>query len=368
MLDNLPRTLEWVAADQGEPAFLRLIDQRKLPHDLVYLDCKTSEQVCDAIATLAVRGAPAIGDSGAYALVIWALNEWAREAAEQGADPQSPKAFMDAFTARADHIANVRPTAVNLSWAVNQCVQAACNAANEGAGVAALSDVLLACASKIEDDDRRNCKLIGEVGADEFAAIAERLGRPLRVETHCNAGSLACAFFGTATSVIYHAHERGLIEKVWVDETRPVDQGARLTAWEMKQAGVSYALICDNMAGSLMRAGQVDAVVVGADRVCANGDFANKIGTYPLAVLANYHNVPFYTAAPRSTFDMSLDSGQQIPIEERDPSEVRSAPVAGGRWELIAPEDAPVYNPAFDVTPHELLAGIITEEGVKRYA
>lgn len=352
MLENLPATMYWDA----EEGCLQLLDQRKLPHETSYLACTTSEQVCDAIATLGVRGAPAIGDAGAYAVALWALSE----------RPADDELFDAAFEQRCTQIAAVRPTAVNLSWAVEKCAQ---YARELRAGAAALDEVaasLLELAHQILAADKADCKRIGELALPELEQLVAKLGRPLRVETHCNAGSLATGFYGTATSVIYHGFAAGLIEKVWVDETRPVDQGARLTAWELMQAGVPCTLICDNMAGSLMKAGQVDMVVVGADRICANGDFANKIGTYPLAVLASHHGVPFYTAAPESTFDRSLEGGDAIVIEQRDPMEVRCAPVSGGNWQLIAPEDVDVYNPAFDVTPHELVAGIFTENGIVR--
>ena len=349
MLEKLPRTLYW------ENGALFLLDERRLPHEAAYLECTLSGQVCDAIAQLAVRGAPAIGDAGAYAVALWCLNE----------RPADESAFEAAFEERCGQIAAVRPTAVNLSWAVSRCAAAVRSALAAGLGVPAAANAALELAHATLEDDIASCKRIGELALPELRALAERLGRPLRVQTHCNAGSLATGFYGTATSVIYHGWEAGLIEKVWVDETRPVGQGARLTAWELMQAGVPCTLVCDNMAGALMQAGQVDMVVVGADRICANGDFANKIGTYPLAVLAQHHGVPFYTAAPQSTFDRSLASGADIVIEQRDPLEVRSALTAGG-WELVAPADVEVFNPAFDVTPHQLLAGIFTEDGILR--
>lgn len=350
MLENLPATMYW----DEEASCLQLLDQRKLPHETAYLPCRLSGQVCDAVASLGVRGAPAIGDAGAYAVALWAMNE----------RPMDDGSFDAALAQRCAEIAAVRPTAVNLSWAVGRCLHSAQKLRDQGASPQQTADSLLQLAHEILDADKADCKRIGELALSELKALVDKIGRPLRVETHCNAGSLATGFYGTATSVIYHGFEAGLIEKVWVDETRPVDQGARLTAWELMQAGVPCTLICDNMAGSLMAAGEVDMVVVGADRICANGDFANKIGTYPLAVLASYHNVPFYTAAPESTFDRSLATGDEIVIEQRDPMEVRCAPVTGGNWQLIAPEDVDVYNPAFDVTPHQLVAGIFTENGL----
>lgn len=352
MLENLPATMYWDA----EGSCLQLLDQRKLPHETSYLRCTTSEQVCDAIATLGVRGAPAIGDAGAYAVALWVMQE----------RPVDDELFDAAFERRCEEIAAVRPTAVNLSWAVGKCAEHVRVLRAGGATPQELADGLLELAHQVLAADKADCKRIGELALPELEQLVAKLGRPLRVETHCNAGSLATGFYGTATSVIYHGFAADLIEKVWVDETRPVDQGARLTAWELMQAGVPCTLICDNMAGSLMRAGEVDMVVVGADRICANGDFANKIGTYPLAVLAQYHGVPFYTAAPESTFDRNLATGDEIVIEQRNPMEVRCAPVSGGAWQLIAPEGVDVYNPAFDVTPCELVAGIFTDQGIVR--
>ena len=219
-------------------------------------------------------------------------------------------------------------------------------------------------ACQLMEDEIYSCKLIGENGAVIISTLAQRLGRPLRIETHCNAGALATAAWGTATSIIYHAFENGDVEKVWVDETRPVEQGARLTAWELEQAGVPYTLISDSMAGSIMGQGLVDAVIVGADRVCANGDVANKIGTYPLAIVASYHGVPFFVAAPHSTFDKSLTTGDEVVIEQRDATEVRCMPY-GHQWLPIAPTECDVFNPAFDITPNELITGVITETGIE---
>lgn len=352
MLENLPATMYWDAAE----GCLQLLDQRKLPHEKSYLRCVTSAEVCDAIATLGVRGAPAIGDAGAYAVALWAMSE----------RPSDGNRFATALEQRCAEIAAVRPTAVNLSWAVDKCLTRARELLGADAKPEQVAEALLQLAHDILAADKADCKRIGELALPELELLVAKIGHPLRIETHCNAGSLATGFYGTATSVIYHGFEAGLVERVWVDETRPVDQGARLTAWELMQAGVPCTLVCDNMAGSLMREGKVDMVVVGADRICANGDFANKIGTYQLAVLADYHEVPFYAAAPESTFDRSLATGDEIVIEQRDPMEVRCAPVTGGKWQLIAPDDVDVYNPAFDVTPHELVAGIFTEHGIVR--
>lgn len=370
MLENMPRTLEWVPGSDGQPDTLRLVDQRRLPRALAFVECTKAQQVCDAIADLVVRGAPAIGCAGAYALALWARNEWRRQALRARIPTSDATLFMTMLESRAKGIATVRPTAVNLSWAVTRCIDAvraillkpdaATQAAGlEGGMVTVAQDILLAEARAIEAEDEENCRLIGVHGAAELEHMGAHMGRPLNVETHCNAGSLATAFYGTALSVVYHAHKQGDIEQVWVDETRPVGQGARLTAWELGRAGVPYTLICDNMAGSIMRAGKVDAVIVGADRICANGDFANKIGTYPLAVLAAQHEVPFFVAAPSSSFDKKLASGEDIVIEQRDAEEVRAG--------VDAPEGCNVYNPAFDVTPNSLVTGgFITEEGIAR--
>lgn len=380
--EEIPESLHWQPALDGwvpsalttanlDDAAARLIvlDQRMLPHSIEYIDCFTSKQVCDCIADLAVRGAPAIGMAGAYATVLWAKNEWPviREAKRQA----NPKSAVDSVTVfarklaqRGKEIAAVRPTAVNLAWAVDQLVDYAKKAALQGASADKIVAGLEERAIKLAENDIEACKKIGESGAEILSRLALEIGRPLRVETHCNAGALGTAKWGTATSIIYHAFEAGDIEKVWVDETRPVEQGARLTTWELGRAGVPYTLICDNMAGSIMRAGLVDVVIVGADRICANGDVANKIGTYSLAVLANHHGIPFYVAAPQSTFDCNLASGDEIVIEERADREVRGMPY-GQQWLPIAPAISEVYNPAFDVTPRELITEIITETGVE---
>ncbi len=379
---DIPESLRWQPALEGwvpsalttanlddAAARLMILDQRMLPRSVEYIDCFTSKQVCDCIASLAVRGAPAIGIAGAYATVLWAKNEWPviREAKRQvnpKSDVDSAMVFSRKLAHRVKDIAATRPTAVNLAWACNQLIDYANKAAQIGANYNEITEGLENRARSIEENDRKSCTEIGERGAEIFARLAAKLGRPLRVETHCNAGSLGTAGWGTATAAIYHAFEAGDIEMVWIDETRPVEQGARLTTWEMDRAGVPFTLICDNMAGSIMRAGLVDAVIVGADRICANGDVANKIGTYPLAVLANHHDIPFYVAAPQSTFDRSLSCGDEIVIEERDEAEVRGMPY-GHRWLPIAPSSSRAFNPAFDVTPNELIAGIITDTGVE---
>lgn len=378
---DIPESLRWQPALEGwipsalttanlddAAARLTILDQRMLPHTVEHIDCFTSKQVCDCIADLAVRGAPAIGIAGAFATVLWAKNEWPviREAKRQvnpKSDVDSATVFARKLARRVEEIAATRPTAVNLAWACNQLSAYAKKASLQGASADQITEMLESLAITIAEDDARACKRIGERGAAILASLAADKGRPLRIETHCNAGALATSAWGTATSVIYHAFEAGDIEKVWVDETRPVEQGSRLTTWELGRAGVPYTLICDNMAGSIMRAGLVDAVIVGADRICANRDVANKIGTYSLAVLAHHHRIPFFVAAPQSTFDRSLSNGGEIVIEERDEREVRGMPY-GHQWLPLAPANSEVYNPAFDVTPHDLISGIITETGI----
>ncbi len=364
-LHNLPKTLEWAykQEDDVQPsasfsAMLTLLDQRKLPQTLEYVTCTTVVETEEAIANMTVRGAPALGDCGAAAVAIWAANEW------EGDDTDTI-GFLHQLETVAAHVAQVRPTAVNLSWGANQIVLRVREFVEQGSMSAAkITESLCERVQEICEDDIASCRAIGENGSALFHELAQELGHPLRVETHCNAGSLATAYYGTATSVIYHAYAAGDIEKVWVDETRPVDQGARLTAWEMGAAGVPHTLICDDMAGTLMQHGEVDAVVVGADRICANGDTANKIGTYQLAVLANYHHVPFFIAAPQTTIDRSLATGEEIVIEERDAKEVRCFPHRG-EWLEVAPEDVDVFNPGFDVTPRKLIRAIITDTGVE---
>ena len=380
--ERIPQSLRWQPALAGwvpsalttanldeAAARLTVLDQRMLPASTEYISCFTSKQVCDLIADLAVRGAPAIGMAGAFAVVLWAKNEWpliceAKLKANPKSAMDSATVFASKLEQRAAEIAATRPTAVNLAWAVDQLVKWAKMSALHGASTEQITDGMEERALKIAQDDIAACKRIGEYGAEIFSRLVVEKERRLRVETHCNAGALGTVAWGTATSIIYHSFDAGDIEKVWVDETRPVEQGARLTTWELDHAGVPYTLICDNMAGAIMRAGLVDAVVVGADRICANGDVANKIGTYPLAVLARYHRIPFFVAAPQSSFDRDLKSGEEIVIEQRSAREVRGMPY-GQQWLPVAPGTCDVYNPAFDVTPHELISGIITETGIE---
>jgi methylthioribose-1-phosphate isomerase len=337
-----PRTIAWVGDIDG---FVRLIDQTHLPGRLEYRDCRTVEEVWEAIRSLRVRGAPAIGIAAAYGVVLGmqsAVN-YGRPAYEQRLDEV------------AAHLRTSRPTAVNLFWALERMQRHLLEAPGHLAAPA-LSRRLLQEARAIEDEDRQMCRAIGEVGA---SLIGEGQG----VLTHCNAGGLATADFGTALAVMFTAAERGRRFHVYADETRPLLQGARLTAWELQQRGIDVTLICDSMAAQVMKEGRVHLVVVGAGphtpRIAANGDTANKIGTYGVALLARAHDLPFYVAAPSSTFDLSLATGQAIPIEQRDPREVTH-----GFGRQTAPDGVHVYNPAFDVTPAKLITGIITEKGL----
>jgi len=327
------------------PDAVVLIDQLALPHDERYVTCQSWRDVAERIRDMTVRGAPAIGVAAAGALALAA-----REAAFEHPDDRS--AFEAVLDEAAQGLAATRPTAVNLSWAIGELrsLWQRCGAAPQECWL-----TLLARAREIHDDDIRRCFAIGAFGAALFKAGDSIL-------THCNAGALATAGYGTALGVIRAAHERyGGDLSVLVDETRPWLQGARLTAWELAVEGIPYAVISDNMAGHFIARGEVDGVVVGADRIAANGDTANKIGTYTLSVLAKEHGVPFYVAAPLSTVDLTVDSGAAIPIEERDAAEVTS--FAGHQ---VAPSGAPARHPAFDVTPAANIGAIVTEVGVLR--
>lgn len=319
-----------------------LLDQRRLPQEEVYLTCTDYREVVDAIRTLAIRGAPAIGVAAAMAAALGAL----------GFAETDPQAFRRHFHDICQVIAGARPTAVNLTWAVAR-LQALVEA-NGQLAVPALKELLVAAAQDLLQED---IQINRQMGAHGQTLINDGDA----VLTHCNAGGLATGGYGTAIGVIRAAWEAGKQIRVWVDETRPVLQGARLTAWELGKLGIPHTLIPDNAAASLMAKGRVNSIVVGADRIAANGDVANKIGTYGVAVWAKYHNIPFYVAAPVSTFDFSLSDGSQIPIEERDPVEVTHI-----QGLCLAPRGCPALNMAFDVTPHTLIAGIITEKGICR--
>lgn len=321
---------------------LRIIDQRALPGHLEYLAIDTLEEACDAIKTLAVRGAPAIGCAAALALA----------AITEKSPTVNQEALLKEIMEDARILMESRPTAVNLAWAINRCT--ARIVTGSSGGTEQIRESLLREALSILEEDIELCARIGEHGK---ALLHDGMG----ILTHCNAGALAAGGDGTALAPIYAAHTDGIKLKVFSDETRPLLQGARLTAWELKQGGVDVTTICDNMAAQLMREGRIHAVIVGADRIAANGDTANKIGTYSVAIAARYHRIPFYVATPYSTFDMSLPSGDRIPIEQRAPGEVTS--FTGVK---TAPDGVSVYNPAFDVTPNSLIQAFITDRGVIR--
>lgn len=321
---------------------VRLIDQTRLPAALEYVECRTWQEVAAAIREMRVRGAPAIGVAAAYGLALAGL-----------AYPRDdPEGFVAAIEAAAKGLAATRPTAVNLTWALQQGLQVARESSARGA--AAARAALLALAERLAEEDVAACRRLGALGAELVPARAKIL-------THCNTGALATVGYGTALGVIRAAVEAGKQVHVYVDETRPYLQGARLTAWELLQEGIPQTLITDNMAGHFIARGMVDLVIVGADRIAANGDVANKIGTYTLAVLCRENGVPFYVAAPTSTIDLRLSSGAEIPIEERSPDEVLQ--VLGQR---IAPAGVRAAHPAFDVTPARYVTAIITERGIAR--
>ncbi len=334
-------TLRWVGGIDG---YLELIDQRRLPAQFEMLKCETIQQLYDAIKTLAVRGAPAIGVAAAFGICL---------AMQETGEGDLSEALWHVKKS-AEYLATARPTAVNLFWALDRMKGRATRfiAENSDADLTAFREALLREASAICDEDKQMCKRIGENGEKLIEAGSGIL-------THCNAGALATAGQGTALSLLYEAHEKGKKFKVYVDETRPLLQGARLTMWELVQAGIDATLICDNIAGALMKQGKINAIVTGADRIAANGDTANKIGTFSLSILAKEHNIPFYIAAPTSTFDVSIKTGADIPIEQRAGDEVASF---GGV--KTAPEGADIYNPAFDVTDAQNITAIITEKGV----
>lgn len=333
------RTLEYDAQQHA----LLLVDQTKLPRETTMVTCTTAEHVAHAIRSMQVRGAPAIGVAAAYGMALGA-------AGFSGSDLGS---FVQHLEATEALLRKTRPTAVNLHWALDRTL-AKGRAVAEREGIRQAQDTLLQLAHEMAEEDIAVNRRMGAYGLDLVPAGANVL-------THCNAGALATVDYGTALGVVRAAHDAGRGIHVYVDETRPFLQGARLTAWELQQLGVPMTLITDNMAGHFMSRGKVDLVVVGADRIAANGDVANKIGTYTLAVLARENGIPFYVAAPISTIDLSLESGSQIPIEERS-----SAEVVQVFSERIAPEGVTAAHPAFDVTPARLVTAIITECGVLR--
>jgi methylthioribose-1-phosphate isomerase len=330
------KTLEW------RDGCLRILDQTKLPLDIEYLECKNLEEVAKAIKDLNIRGAPAIGIAAAFGVVLGMRNEECRN--------------WEEYEKRLSQVISIlgatRPTAVNLFWALERMKKVAGH--NKDKNFEQLNQLLLKEAVLIHEEDKLMCLKIGEHGAS-------LLEDGNTVLTHCNAGALATGGIGTALGIIYTAQDQGKRIKVFADETRPILQGARLTVWELQQEGIDVTLICDNTAAFLLKTKKIDCVIVGADRVAKNGDVANKIGTYNVAVLAKAHNIPFYVAAPSSSFDPAIDNGGRIKIEERSKDEVIN-------WfgKRIAPADTSVWSPAFDVTPAELVTAYITEEGIKK--
>jgi len=335
----IPASVRWVGDATG---VLEILDQTLLPGRCEWLTCRDVPMVVEAIRSLRVRGAPAIGIAGGYGTAIAA-----GEAIRDGADAARTRAHV---LARAEELATARPTAVNLRWAVERCLRAVDTLAVDSPPTT-LAAALLAEARAIHEEDRRLCDAIGRHGAAVLPAGG--------VLTHCNTGALATGGAGTALAVITTAWDMGRRFEVFADETRPLFQGSRLTAWELVQRGIPVTVLCDSAAAHLLATGRVAACIVGADRITANGDTANKIGTYGLAILAHAHGVPFFVAAPSSTFDRSLATGTEIPIEERAAAEVLR-PLGSA----VAPEAAAAFNPAFDVTPARLIRGIVTEHGV----
>ena len=321
-----------------------MIDQRKLPASEVYVSCKTAKDVAKAIKTMVIRGAPAIGVAAAMGIALGMRRSTAT----------GTKQFVTEFQRICDMMAATRPTAVNLFWAIERMKKTLSEAAQRGLSVGELKDRLEVEARAIHDEDVQSCRTMGAHGAALVPASA-------RILTHCNAGALATAGYGTALGVIRAAAEQGKRIAVLADETRPFLQGARLTAWELVKDGIDTTVITDNMAGAMMRLKEVDLVVVGADRIAANGDVANKIGTYGVAVLAKEHGIPFYVAAPLSTIDLDTADGSGIPIEERSDREVTHVGTS-----RLTPEGARIRNPAFDVTPAKYVTAIITERGIAR--
>jgi methylthioribose-1-phosphate isomerase len=330
-------TLRWLGGVYG---YLRLIDQTLLPTKFVEIDCHDVPTVWEAIKNLRVRGAPAIGIAGAYGVCL----------GQQKVIGDTQTAFYNRLAKVVEYLGTSRPTAVNLFWALKRMSDKAEQLRGWPNGEVAAA--LLEEAEAIHEEDRQMCRAIGRHGA---ALLQNGQG----VLTHCNAGGLATSDYGTALAVMFAAAESGKRLHVFVDETRPLLQGARLTTWELCQRGIDTTLICDSMAAQVMREGRVQAVITGADRIAANGDTANKIGTYSLAVLARVHRIPFYVAAPSTTFDLSIASGEEIPIEQRDPAEITH-----GFGRQTAPDGVGVYNPAFDVTPAGLISAIVCDRGV----
>ena len=328
----VPRSVEW------EETSVKILNQQKLPEKTEYLHLTTKEDVYDAIQTLKVRGAPAIGITAAFGLALCA----------QSIDTSDVSAFLVELGKIKDELNQARPTAVNLSWALNRLVKSA----EDAKSVNEAKTNLIHEAIQIQVEDEETCRQIGQNALHLFKSGDS-------IMTICNAGSIATSRYGTALSPFYLAKTKDLDLHIYACETRPVLQGARLTAWELMQGGIDVTLITDSMAAHTMKEKNISAVIVGADRIARNGDTANKIGTYGLAILSKAFQIPFFIAAPLSTFDVSISCGDNIPIEERDPDEVR---LINGTQ--IAPQEVPVFNPAFDITPHDLISGIITEKGI----
>lgn len=331
-IDAAVQSIEW------REDHVRILDQTYLPGREVYSDIRDVGRMWEAIKKLRIRGAPAIGIAAAYGLYL-GIKDLPENAFES---------FMVEVDRVAKYLEGARPTAVNLKWATDRIKSTI--RAHKDKEIGEIKEIVLQTAKTIHDEDKRICKKIGENGV-------ELIPKNAQVLTHCNTGSLATGQYGTALSIIFHAHEQGKKPFVWVDETRPLLQGSRLTAWELMNAEIPMKIITDSSAGSLMRRGEVDLVMVGADRIAANGDVANKIGTYPLAVLARANEIPFYVAAPLSTIDMEMKTGDAIPLEEREQQEVLNYSET-----QIAPKKAEAYNPAFDITPHSYINGIVTQE------
>lgn len=329
-------TIEW------EDGRIKLIDQTLLPNEFKQIYCDDLPTIWEAIKSLRVRGAPAIGIAGALGAVLGIWNSQA----------ESYDAFAAELKSATEYLATSRPTAVNLFWALDRISRIA--EENKDLSISSLKDVLLSEALLIIEEDKEMCRAIGQHGM-------QLLNENDTILTHCNAGGLATSDYGTALAVMFSAHNAGKKISVFADETRPLLQGARLTTWELMQAGIDVTLICDNMAAQVMKEGKIQCVIVGADRIAANGDTANKIGTYNVAILAEAHGLPFYVAAPTSTLDYALATGEEIPIEQRSAEEVTE-----GFGKLTAPKGVKVYSPAFDVTPASLVTAIITEKGVAR--
>ncbi len=347
-------TLSWVNAPATSlgstilnfsTGYLLMLDQTLLPQELRILECRDVETIWEGIKKLRVRGAPAIGIAAAYGLCIGLQSLFTAN------QIPTESVFFSKLTEVADYLAGSRPTAVNLFWALDR-MKAVAQSGRGKEPVTTIAIRLLEEAKKIHEEDRDICRRMGH-----FGATLVKNGDGLL--THCNAGGLATADYGTALGVFFAATEEGKSIHVYADETRPLLQGARLTTWELKERGIKVTLICDSMAALVMRQGKINAVFVGADRIAANGDTANKIGTYSVAVNAKAHGIPFYVVAPFSTFDLTLHDGTGIPIEERDPEEIRR-----GFGRQTAPDGIDIYNPAFDVTPSELISAIVTEFGI----